>query len=309
MSRSPWAILAAVWLGMLVLTSPGIGQETGFDVGDLRDPGSIACTPESVRALAEIALRRDLGIEPRQAINLLKEWGTRATNAIPALARGLRDQTTNGARAIGRSSQLFIDFAAALAVIGVDSREALVALLGARKQFLADVRLREWYEGSKSAEALLTGVALDKSVPVESRAAAIQSSSSHLLLPQVPSLLEESALRLAIAGYLHRLGPPGWAWYPVMLDTLARSKPLDYALCQQTFTWIAQDGRSQPDLYVPLLLPLTFDEKAPYNFGYRNQDALDLKETPLAFHAWSALMNLTQDQAQLEMTMGSRLNC
>lgn len=57
------------------------------------------------------------------------------------------------------------------------------------------------------------------------------------------------------------------------------------------------------EVFVPLLLPLTFDVRAPYNFGYSNEDALDFGEVPLAFQAWGALMNVTQDPAPYEAAL------
>jgi hypothetical protein len=85
--------------------------------------------------------------------------------------------------------------------------------------------------------------------------------------------------------------------YPALIEAVKESHPIDQRVCQRLFARIAKDGRSQLNVFVPLLLPLTFDEKAPYNFGY---DAFDPKELPLASHAFGALMNLTQDQSQLE---------
>lgn len=272
-------------------------------VGALRDIGPAACTPDSVRVLAGLALRDGNDAQARIAVRTLGEWGTRAAAAIPELLRGLRAQTAAGGPTLRASQIPPPDFARALSVIGVDHREVLVELLGVRQRGFDLVHIHRWLEGSKEGEELLAEVIVDAAVPVASRAKAIRFLNTAHLLPQVPVLLEEPVLRPSIADYLHRLGPPGWAMYPAILEVLKRSQPLDAVFCQRALHWIAQDGRSQPEVFVPMLLPLTFDVRAPYNFGYSNEDALALGEIPLASQAWGALMNLTQDPAPYEAAL------
>jgi hypothetical protein len=266
-------------------------------IGALRDIGPAACTPDSVRVLGGLALRGERDPQARMAVETLGGWGPRAAAAIPELLQGLRAQTAAGGRTMRASQVPPPDFARALSVIGVDQREVLVELLAVPQGGFALASVGRWMEGSKEGETLLTEVILDAHVPMDSRVLAIHVLDTDQLLSQVPALLEEPALRRPLVEYLHRLGPSGWALYPAILEALKQSQPLDPVFCQRALYWIAQDGRGQPETFVPLLLPLTFDVKAPYHFGYNNQDAVDLKEIPLASLAWGALMNLSQDPA------------
>lgn len=102
--RIAWATMLAALVGMgsgvITLSSHGESEPVGrtFEGRSLQewlsDIGPAACTPDSVRVLAGLALRDGNDPQARIAVDTLTDWGTRAAAAIPELLQGLRAQTS-----------------------------------------------------------------------------------------------------------------------------------------------------------------------------------------------------------------------
>lgn len=251
--------------------------------------GPAACNPESVAALADLSLRADplpprsgvLGSWPpgsfysgeaidlaRTAVETLRGWGTSASNAVPQLLRGLKAQTEAGGPSRSAMLPPSPDFAGALAEIGPDSREVLLALLSAKTSIGGGGALDRWCRNSSQGRPLLQSVVMDRSIPVPQRNRAIlffDYKKDTNLLAVIPELLNESQLRPSLLPYLNRLGPEAAPIFPTLIKAAENSSHSDPKFAEQAFMIVGRNGRGPAATLISQLLPLTFDERYPIN--------------------------------------------
>jgi hypothetical protein len=254
----------------------------------LRLIGQSACTRESVAALTELSVGPDR-FQARQALETLAAWGPSASNAIPSLVSCLNAENAAGGPI--RSAHLPANppYAWALARIGPDSREVLLALLGERGFGRSSVAL--WSENSKSGLALIRDTVADPTVPVSLRTAAINFLSSRHdtnLLLSVPKLLSEPALRASLLSLVERQGTNAANCLPLLVEAAAQYGREDPKFSERAFQVVERCGKSTPASLIRLLLPLTFDERYPINY------ALPVDEpVPQAYFVRFALEGIT----------------
>jgi hypothetical protein len=229
--------------------------------------GQPACTSESAAALANIAVGTDLPLATR-ALETLASWGAAASNAIPPILHRLNAQTAAGGPSLSAAHPPSPPYVWTLARIGSDSKDVLLALLADRGPNL-HFTLSHWCEPSKSGLKLMREAVCDPAVPSASRIAAISFLNVRRdtnLLAAVPKLLKELELRGALTAYLDRQSTNALPLCPLLLEAAAQVwAEKDGQSAQGIFRAVARSGRSDPQQVIPLLLPLTFDERFPIN--------------------------------------------
>ena len=262
----------------------------------LRGLGESACTEEGVELLAKWAIEGPPEMVSA-ALQVLGGWGPDARDASPSILQGL-DRLPPRIFEPRSAHQLPPpDFFGTLAIVGVDSRAVLHAMLRYLDHGSPSMRLGDWCRKSRSGEVLLEEAVLDASLPIAWRITAIrqfQGLRSPRLLSRAAALLAEPDLQSVMASYLHGLGPMGWAHYPEVLDAMRRRDSMSPRHRQWFLATVGSVGQTMAEDLVPRLLPLSFEVRSPY---------MNVQWDP---SIWSDTASATQ-YALIQLVMGTDL--
>lgn len=238
----------------------------------LANLGPDACTPQTVAALAKLVEDPDYRLV-HKTVECLQNWGAAASNALPALLNAQRKEAQNGGRVRSVVVSLIPDYRAALASIGVNSKEILIVLLSVKTKSGSNGYAETWCHHSSQAPVILAEIVTNQSIELELKMGAIQLAGIcrvDTLLPFAVPMLTDPTLGKHWAGYVSSLMPKAGPYWGTILDQIdtAFSSPFSTNFGPNTFenflTRISELGRFRAGELFPIMLTHAWDEKWPF---------------------------------------------